>query len=197
MTRLALIRHGLTEWNQQKRIQGHIDQPLSEAGRNQLRALAIPQDWRDADWYCSPLGRARETADLLGLDHHQINDSLTEMHWGEWEGQILKPLRRQLGDVMRANEARGLDFRPPGGESPREVQERLQPWLRAIAASNRDRVGAVVHKGIIRCIYGLATGWELRGESPVEFAWDAMHLFELDTDGKLVNRYESRPLKRV
>jgi probable phosphoglycerate mutase len=94
---------------------------------------------------------------------------------------------------MRANERRGLDFRPPAGESPREVQARLQPWLIRLAASDRA-AGAVVHKGIIRCIYALAFDWDMRGESPVEFAWDAIHSFELDADGSLLARYESIPL---
>ena len=196
MTRLALIRHGITDWNLQKRIQGRIDQPLSVQGRLQLQALAIDDEFRHDDWYCSPLQRARETAELLGLRSCQIEPALTEMHWGDWEGQILKPLRKQLGDVMRDNESRGLDFRPPGGESPREVQARLQPWLRHLG-SRAEPAAAVVHKGIIRCIYALACDWDMRGEAPVEFAWDALHLFELDADGLLRNQYEAVPLVKI
>ena len=112
------------------------------------------------------------------------------MHWGEWEGEVLKPLRRQLGDSMRDNENRGLDFRPPGGESPREVQVRLKSWLADVAA-RAEPVGAVAHKGIIRCIYALAFDWDMRGEAPVDFAWDALHLFELAQDGSLLPRYRA------
>jgi probable phosphoglycerate mutase len=193
MTRLALIRHGMTEWNREKRIQGRIDQPLSATGRRQLQALALPPNHGDLRWYCSPLRRSCETAEILGLDDYRVEPALIEMHWGEWEGQVLKSLRRQLGEEMRANERRGLDFRPPAGESPREVQARLQPWLIRLAAADRA-AGAVVHKGIIRCIYALAFDWDMRGESPVEFAWDAIHSFELDADGSLLARYESIPL---
>ena len=185
----------MTDWNLEKRIQGRIDRPLSAQGRSQLGGLSIPSDWCVADWYCSPLLRARETAELLQLPNRQIVPALIEMNWGEWEGQILKPLRRQLGEVMRENERRGLDFRPPGGESPREVQERVQTWLRQVAGST-DRVGAVVHKGIIRAVYALACGWDMRGESPVDFAWDALHLFELEADGSLQPGYRSLPLTR-
>ncbi len=112
------------------------------------------------------------------------------MNWGDWEGEVLKPLRKQLGDVMRENESRGVDFCPPGGESPRDVQARLQPWLRQLAGSKMNSA-AVVHKGIIRCIYALACGWNMRGESPVEFEWDAIHQFELDSNGLLRNDYQS------
>ena len=181
MTRLALIRHGITDWNLQKRIQGRIDQTLSESGRRQLQKLKLPPEYRDDRWYCSPLQRARETAEILGLDCH-IEPALIEMHWGDWEGEVLKPLRKKLGDEMRDNERRGLDFCPPGGESPRLVQARLQPWLSDLALSGENSA-AVVHKGIIRCIYALACNWDMCGESPVEFAWDAIHQFELDTNG--------------
>jgi broad specificity phosphatase PhoE len=193
MTRLALIRHGVTDWNLEKRIQGRTDRPLCDLGRQQLRALSIPDGFLGDRWYCSPLRRARETAELLELEDYHVEDALIEMHWGDWEGEVLKPLRKRLGDVMRDNEARGLDFRPPGGESPREVQARLLPWLERVAA-NAEPAGAIVHKGIIRCIYALASGWDMRGETPVEFAWDAIHCFELNADGSLADEYRAVPL---
>lgn len=186
---LAMIRHGMTDWNREKRIQGRVDQPLGDEGRRQLRALSVPDTYRQYHWYCSPLRRARESARLLGLEC-RLEPALVEMDWGEWEGEILKPLRKQLGDSMRENESRGLDFRPPGGESPREVQLRLQPWLAAIAARG-EATGAVAHKGIIRCIYALACDWDMRGEAPVDFAWDALHLFELSPDGELLPGYRA------
>jgi broad specificity phosphatase PhoE len=189
MTRLALIRHGITDWNLEKRIQGRIDQPLNETGRRQMQGMQLPPEYCDDRYYCSPLKRALETAELLGLDY-RIDPALIEMHWGDWEGEVLKPLRKRLGDEMRNNEQRGLDFCPPGGESPRLVQARLQPWLCALARSGEDTV-AVVHKGIIRCVYALACNWDMRGESPVDFAWDAIHQFELDEDGQLLDQYRS------
>ena len=190
MTRLALIRHGITDWNLEKRIQGRIDQPLGDLGRRRLRSFRVPAEYRNDQWYCSPLKRALETAALLDLNDCHIEPALIEMNWGDWEGEVLKPLRRKLGDVMRNNESRGLDFCPPGGESPRDVQARLRPWLRQLAKSNQDSA-AVVHKGIIRCVYALACNWDMRGEAPVDFAWDAIHQFELDADGRLHNDYRS------
>jgi len=196
MTRLALIRHGITEWNLQKRIQGRIDQPLSDDGRRQLQELVIPGEFQDYHWYCSPLKRARETAELLGLGSYHIEPALIEMNWGDWEGEVLKPLRRQLGDVMRDNEALGLDFRPPGGESPRDVHLRLQPWLTDIAA-RAEPAAAIVHKGIIRCIYAMACNWDMRGETPVEFAWNAIHCFELNAHGSLRHCYQSVAMDKI
>ena len=168
---------------------------LSASGREGLRALVLPPALRARRWYSSPLSRATETAALLGVTDVTIDAALIEMHWGDWEGQILKPLRRRLGDEMRANEARGLDFCPPGGESPRQVQQRLQPWLQGIAANGEDSA-AIAHKGIVRCIYAMACGWDMRGDAPVEFAWDAAHQFELDSNARLSNHYEAIPLTR-
>lgn len=192
--KLALLRHGLTDWNLEKRIQGRTDLPLAAAGRRQLRRLRLPAALERVDWYCSPLARARESAAILGIDEIAVEAALTEMSWGDWEGKVLKPLRRELGSAMRDNEARGLDFRPPGGESPREVQARLLPWLRRLGARGRDS-GAVVHKGIIRCVFALASGWDMRGECPLEFDWDAIHLFELEADGRLLDRYRAIGLR--
>ena len=186
--KLALLRHGITAWNLEKRIQGHTDLGLAQAGREAFESLRLPPVYLEFDWYCSPLKRARESAALLGLESINVEASLIEMHWGEWEGQILKPLRRKLGQQMRDNEDRGLDFRPPGGESPRQVQQRLQGWLKHIAAGGRDSA-AVTHQGIIRCVYALASGWDMRGETPVDFVWDAVHEFELDPEGRLLNHY--------
>ncbi len=193
--KLALLRHGVTAWNLEKRVQGRNDQSLCEFGRQQFQTRTLPPAFSASRWYCSPLRRATQTAELLGLDQVTIEPALIEMSWGDWEGEILKPLRKRLGDKMRDNERRGLDFCPPGGESPRQVQARLQPWLQQIATAQQESA-AIVHKGIIRCIYALACNWDMRGESPIDFAWDVIHQFELTADGKLLNNYQSIPLAK-
>ncbi len=186
--KLILIRHGLTDWNAEKRIQGRIDRPLSETGIEQIRQLQLPEAFRQLRWYCSPLQRARQTAELLQITDPTIEAALIEMNWGEWEGEILRPLRKQFGDAMRDNEARGLDFCPPSGESPRQLQDRLKPWLKVIGEQGGD-CGAVVHKGVIRCIYAMAFKWDMCGESPVKFDWQAAHEFELEQHGQFAQYY--------
>src|SRR5258707_10355824 len=83
--KIALIRHGPTVWNDEGRIQGQMDMPLSEAGRARIAALAPPKGFESARAFSSPLGRATETAKLLGLDP-AIDARLIEHHWGRWEG---------------------------------------------------------------------------------------------------------------
>ncbi len=191
--KLVLIRHGPTDWNAEKRIQGRIDQPLSKAGIEDIRRRRLSESLIQIPWYCSPMRRARQTAELLPVATPVIEAALTEMHWGDWEGKILKPLRKHLGNPMRDNEARGRDFCPPNGESPRQVQDRLKPWLRTIAEQGQD-CGAITHKGIIRCIYAMAFGWNMCGESPVKFDWRAAHEFELEQDGNFAQYHKSLSL---
>ena len=191
--KLLLLRHGLTDWNAEKRIQGRIDRPLSEAGIAQIQSQRFPEAMHRLTWYCSPMLRARQTAELMEIQSPLLEPALTEMNWGDWEGKILKPLRKQLGDIMRENEARGCDFCPPSGESPRLVQARLKPWLHKIGRQGED-CGAVVHKGIIRCLYALAFDWDMRGESPIEFDWTQLHELEIGSDGHLRPQYRSLEL---
>ncbi|MEM7564136.1 MAG: histidine phosphatase family protein [Pseudomonadota bacterium] len=188
--KLVLIRHGMTSWNLRKQVQGRIDQPLADEGCRQIEKLRLSDDLRGYRWYSSPLQRALQTIEILGVPDFRVEPRLIEMSWGDWEGQVLKPLRKQLGDEMRLNEARGLDFKPPGGESPREVQARLKDWLNEIVKHDQD-CAVVAHKGVIRCFYSMAFNWDMVGDSPVDFAWDAAHYFEVSQNGDLEAYYEA------
>ena len=191
MTRIALLRHFETEWNRQGRIQGRSDSPLAPdaarhaAGRRLHGALA------GMVWYTSPLRRAVQTAALLGLSGLRHDARLMEMNWGAWEGARLAELRRSLGRDMARNEAQGLDFRPPGGESPRELRERFGRWLADL--DGRDSA-AVTHKGVIRAALSLALGWDLTGKAPVRSDWARAHVFELDGQGGLTLARADHPV---
>lgn len=182
-TPLLLIRHGPTEWNAAKRLQGRADIPLSEAGRRTVSGYTVPPAFKDFDWLASPLLRARQTAEILGLSA-RTEDRLIEMDYGTFEGRSVAELQAELGDAMIENEARGLDFTPPGGESPRRVLDRLPPLLAEIAARG-VATGCVTHKGVIRAILAAATAWDMTGKPPVKLDWSSAHLFQLDASGGL------------
>lgn len=182
MTRLLLIRHAPTAWNEAKRIQGRTDEPLSDAGCAQAARWRLPPCFRNFSWMTSPLTRCRQTARLMGALEAEADDRLIEMAWGEWEGRTLEALRRELGTAMTENEARGLDFTPPGGESPRMVQNRLLPLLAETAGRARPRV-AVTHRGVIRSTLALATGWDMKGKPPARIDAFGSHLFHLSARG--------------
>ena len=178
MTRLALRRHADTAWSIEGRIQGRADLPLLENV-----SLSSPEACRGMRVVTSPLARCVQTAALLGAPDAPREPRIIEMDWGRWEGQSLAELRRTLGQAMLENEARGLDFTPPGGESPRLVCIRVKNWLRDVAREGVPTL-AVTHRGVIRAILAEASGWDMRGKPPAKLDWAAVHLFLLDAQGK-------------
>lgn len=182
MTLFAVIRHGPTEWNAIGRVQGRSDIALSADGRKTVSGWAAPPQLAGFSRLSSPLTRAAETAEILFRAPVARDDRLIEMDWAEWEGMSLESLRAELGDLMVAWEARGLDFRAPGGESPRDVQARLAPLLAEIVAAGTPTV-AVTHKGVIRALYALATGWDMTDKPRDKLRDDCAHLFSLSPQG--------------
>jgi probable phosphoglycerate mutase len=119
-----------------------------------------------------------------------VEPRLIEMDFGIWEGRTLEEVRDNVPDAA-AREAQGLDFRAPNGESPREVQERLLPWLTALQADTL----AITHKGVIRALYALATGWPMLGKMPHRLRMDALHLFTVQPDGTIAIDALNLPLE--
>ncbi|MBT5038253.1 MAG: histidine phosphatase family protein [Rhodospirillaceae bacterium] len=182
MTRLVMIRHATTSWNEARRLQGHSDIALSAKGRAEVAGWRLPGEYRDGTWITSPLLRAVQTARALGALQIRCEPRLVEMDWGEWEGRTLQELRLNDPEQMSEVEARGLDFSAPGGESPRQLQDRLAPWLSTIAAAGQP-VNAVCHKGVVRALFARAAGWDMLGRPPLKLDWSAAQIFRLDGDG--------------
>lgn len=193
MTVLALLRHGETDWSREGRIQGRTDTGLTPAAQTALAGLTLPGGMADWALCCSPLRRCRQTADALNLRIAAVDERLAEMHWGSWEGQRLADLRERLGADMIANESRGLDFRPAGGESPREVAARAATLLADMAAAGAPSL-AITHRGVIRAILAMATGWDMLGKPPAKLDWGSLHLFRLQPDGQPVVERLNLPL---
>ena len=179
MIRLVVLRHGPTAWNAQKKIQGRADIALSQAGREIVAGWRLSAEIMKYDCVSSPLVRAIETASIMGLEPSRTAPELIEMDWGDWEGRTLAGLRAERGHEMIENERRGLDFRPTGGESPRDVQCRLGGWLRRL---DKPTV-AICHKGVVRALYALACGWDMTGEPPQKLRDGTAHGFLVDSDG--------------
>ncbi len=182
MTRLVFIRHGPTLWNAEGRIQGRTDVALSAEGVIEVGRWRLPEDFHTYRWFASPLLRAVQTARLLGAPDLVFDPALGEMRWGVWEGRRLDEIRAEDPSGTADVEARGLDFSTPGGESPRQVQMRLAPFLGARAGASVPAI-VVTHKGVIRALYAQATSWPMLGKPPDRLDWSAAHLFRLAGDG--------------
>lgn len=181
-TLIALIRHGPTDWNAEKRLQGRADRSLSDDGRAEVGRWKVPVEYHALEWVASPLSRARQTAELLALDIARHEPAVIEMDWGDWEGHTRDELDGIYGDEVAARAALGLDLRPHNGESPRDVRDRVGAWVQQIAAGG-IATGAVCHQGIIRAALSLATGWSMVGKPPVKMDWSSVHLFRAGADG--------------
>jgi broad specificity phosphatase PhoE len=184
MTPVLLVRHGPSEWNESGRIQGRADPGLSARGRALVATWRLPGAWAQARLLSSPLRRACETAAILTGRAPTIDHRLVEMDWGGFQGRRLAELRAQAPAAMAASEARGLDFRPRGGESPREVCARLHPLLAELAA-DPEPVVAVCHKGVIRAALVLATGWDMQSKPPLRLARAAGCVLDCHPDGRV------------
>lgn len=181
--RVCLIRHASTAWNEDGRIQGRTDIPLSPAGREQVASWRLPDGFAGAPCVTSPLTRARETASLLGFPDSPVDARLAEMSWGGFEGRRLAELREELGNVFTDSERLGLDFRPPGGETPREVAARLTAFLRDEAVASGGDLLLVAHKGVLRAALVLTLGWDMLGKPPIRYDPERALLLSVEADG--------------
>ena len=154
MPTLHFVRHGETAWNREGRIQGVADVPLSAAGREQARELAATLAARPIGAiYASDLRRALETAEPLAarLDLPILTTpALRERDFGANEGRLAAEVAAEFGKEVGAAWL-GPDERHPGGESMREVYERVAAFLDALLAeSPADEIALVTSGGPIR-----------------------------------------------
>ena len=163
--RIYYVRHGQTVWNREQRLQGRADSPLTLQGVR--HALAYGELLRDAldgetdiALRTSPLGRARQTAaivaDVLELSTTQVVEDplLAEHDLGRFAGLRWSEIESELG--VPYENARGWDFRPPDGESRREMFERAERWL---AGPREERTMILVsHGGFSRTFRGAYLG---------------------------------------
>lgn len=151
MTMLYLVRHGETDWNRARKIQGSTDIPLNELGREQAAAsgrLLARRQW-DAV-YASPLSRAFETASIIaretGLPAPQSMAELVERNYGSAEGLTGTEIDRLFPD--------GADV--PGRETREQVAARVLPALHDLAAQHPgENLIVVAHGGVIRTVLNI------------------------------------------
>lgn len=144
------MRHGETDWNKKLIIQGQIEIPLNEEGRQEAKKahdelLSIPLDLI----ICSPIGRVVETANIVNEGRNipiLKDDRIKEEFYGKWEGAPRK-------GTAYLNQRQKLATRYPGGESYLDVAARVYPFLDEVKAKFVDKnVLVIAHGGISRVI---------------------------------------------
>lgn len=188
MTDLVLVRHGETEWNRLRRVQGRTDIPLNETGREQARDTADRLRAAGARFDAvasSPLSRAAETAaiiaDGLALGGVELLDELVERDYGDAEGLGDAEITARFGGHLEARESREA------------VVSRVTPALLALAERHRgERVLVVSHGGVIGSLVREATEW-VWPERGVAIANGSDHAFRIEDGALSLVTFAGRP----
>ena len=149
MTKVILVRHGETEWNRLRRIQGgNSDTQLNQRGRKQAASLALRLKQEEIQAiYSSPLQRAQDTARVIAGYHQlavEVEPSLREIEVGELEGVSIAEVGKHLSQLLiRYSQGEELP-RIPGGESLTEVQQRVWDTIQRLVGRHGDGVLVVV-----------------------------------------------------
>jgi probable phosphoglycerate mutase len=184
MALFYFLRHGEAAWNAEGRFCGSTDVPLSDVGRRQAQLLARRLQLISVEvLYSSPLGRALETARLIGkaIGREPVVDPrLTELNYGVWEGQTLEEFKRAYPAIYSAWDADPANVAPPGGETGVHLIERVMPFMAEVAQRHQSgNVVVVCHKTVCRLlachIMGVPLS-EYRRRVPMENA--ALNIFE-------------------
>ena len=143
---IYVVRHGETEWNAVNKVLGRTDIPLNDRGMKQAENLALSlKDIKAEVFLCSPLSRARQTADAVSNEtgiRYKIDDRLTEQDFGSFEG-----VDRSDPEYQKAK--REYFVRYPGGESFFDLAARVYPLIKELEGTDAL---IVTHGGICRII---------------------------------------------
>jgi len=162
---ILLVRHGETEWNLERRIQGRFDSPLTERGVLQAQAIGrlietLP-DAASALIVASPLGRARRTAEIIrehltARSELVIDDRLRENSVGSWDGLTFRDIEEHCPGTFDGDGRWEWNFRAPGGETYGGFAGRIAEWLNEAVAA--PLIIAVTHGIVSRVLRGLYAG---------------------------------------
>ncbi|VVS91549.1 histidine phosphatase superfamily [Desulfoluna spongiiphila] len=153
---IYLMRHGEIETSGEKRYVGQKDLPLSRRGISQAKAWSarlkdIPFD----RILCSGLSRTLETARIIAGSRPLPVESLAgfrEINLGTWDGELMATIKKREPEAWHQRGDNLAGFRPPGGESFADLQERALPLLNRVASSARGNVLVVAHAGVNRAM---------------------------------------------
>lgn len=160
---IYLVRHGETEFNAERRQQGHMDSPLTALGRAQAQAvghLLKRQVGDEAGWriVASPLGRAQHTAQIIGEALGlpvETDPRVIEVSFGQWDGRLRDELAVEFPDTFGRG---GWQFAAPGGETYESVEHRINDWLADLPPEPQRKIIVVCHGGSGRVVRGAYLG---------------------------------------
>ena len=185
MSQLILIRHGETEWNRERRMQGHADSPLSDKGMRQ--AILLAQRMKNIGFtafYSSDSGRACETARFITDATGRpvlLEPRLRERNFGVFEGLTGPEMQEQHPEAYARFKSREPDYVVPGGESARAFRDRALACLAEIVTHHVNELVVVVTHGLVCDVaYRAAYGIDLMAPRNFELVNAGINRFRFD-----------------
>ena len=186
--RLYLVRHGQTDWNVQKRAQGHTDRPLDSIGLEQARLVGKAfLDLPVQRILTSDLLRASQTAEEISRRTKvplEVNTSLRERGFGEWEGQNFAEIAIRFGFEADFRGVTRNEVTPPGGESFVEVWSRLESVVADVRKRNED-TAIVAHGGTCSLLMAMFLNGDVHLSNAFRFSNASISELEPRPDGGL------------
>jgi len=182
MTQIILVRHGRTPWNKDKIFRGTVDIPHDEVGQEEAR---LAGEWLKGDTihaaYCSPLARARDTAQAVARHHSlEVTDlpGLIDLNYGDWQGVPLAEVKVKYAELYRQWEIAPHTVRFPNGETLDEVRGRALAAVEEVLLRHHGQTvllaaHRVVNKVLLAAFLGL----------------DNSHFWRLGQDTTAINRF--------
>ena len=188
VTRFCIVRHGETDWNAERRLQGHIDIGLNETGLRQAEAAAWGlQPHRFDACYSSDLKRTQETAIAIAVVtglKPQLEPGLRERHFGLFQGRTAEEVERDFPEAFAAYKSRDIDHCFDDGESLRAFDQRIAETLTRLAQTHTGQtVLLVAHGGVLDVIYRRAQGRSLEGPRDFPIPNAALNWVQIGPDG--------------
>jgi alpha-ribazole phosphatase/probable phosphoglycerate mutase len=192
-TRIYLIRHGQVEGFENRRYNGQADVALTALGRRQSQQIAerLTEQSLTAI-YSSDLSRCTFAARCLGERHGlepQLLAGMRELHIGEWQGRTWQELQEKQPDQWQARLDDLVNYRVPGGESLREMAQRVRPTVQSLIARHRGaNIALVGHGGVNRVILLDAIGAPLDRMFAIEQDYACLNIVDYFDDGRTTVR---------
>ncbi|MEV7982774.1 histidine phosphatase family protein [Streptomyces sp. NPDC086519] len=197
MADVFLVRHGETEWSRSGRHTGRTDVPLTEHGRDEARRLVpLIRSHRIGAAFVSPLQRARETAELIGVPDARVDADLREWDYGGYEGVTTMEIQRTRPGWFLFTD--GVAPGPTGhpGESPEQVGERADRMLAKVEAALANTEGVVLlvaHGHFLRVLTARRLGLSPSAGSLFQLATGTLCRLGTEHDRPVIAGWNIRP----